>query len=92
MIFGKKILITGISGYIGSCLYNRLKKKYQFVYGLDKSQPNKLSRIKKKDFFKCNLLNSKKLNRIISLTKPNIIIHLAAQSTVDPKIKKKNIL
>jgi len=89
MIFNKKILITGVSGYIGSCLYSHLKKKYKFVYGLDKSSPKKLSRIKKKDFFKCNLLNSKKLSRVINFTKPNIIIHLAAQSTVDPKIPKK---
>ena len=67
MIFGKKILITGVSGYIGSCVYSHLKKKYQFVYGLDKSKPSKLSRVKKKDFFKCNLLNSKKLNKVIKL-------------------------
>ena len=51
MIFNKKILITGVSGYIGSCLYSHLKKKYKFVYGLDKSSPKKLSRIKKKRFF-----------------------------------------
>jgi len=36
----KKILITGASGYIGSCLFAYLNKKYE-VYGLDKIKKNK---------------------------------------------------
>ena len=84
-----KILITGVSGFIGSCLYNYLKKKYKFVYGLDKVKPKKLSLVKKNNFFLCNLLNQKKLKRILFLIKPKIIVHLAAQSTVDPSISIK---
>ena len=50
----KKILITGSSGYIGSCLSSNLSKNYE-VFNLDK----KLE--KKKNFVKINLLDKKKL-------------------------------
>ena len=86
MNVNNKILITGVSGYIGSCLYNYLKNNNKFVYGLDKVKPKKLSLVKDKDFFKCNLLNKNKLKKILLLINPTIVVHLAAQSTVDPGI------
>lgn len=80
-----KIIITGSSGYIGSCLYECLKKKHE-VFGIDKN----IFQIKKqKNFFRCDLLNYNKFNKIINTIKPDIIIHLAAQSTID-FIKDKN--
>jgi UDP-glucose 4-epimerase len=83
-----KILITGSAGYIGSCLFEYLKKKYT-VFGTDKIIP----KIKKqKNFFVCNLLDFKKINDIIKTIKPDIIIHLAAQSTVDFIDKKKEYI
>ena len=77
-----KILITGASGYIGNCLFYFLKKNYD-VKGLDKK---KLFNDK---IYKCNILNSKKIDKILSKEKPNIIVHLAAQSLVDETINKK---
>ncbi len=77
-----KILITGASGYIGSCLYYYLKNKYK-VYGIDKNNI-KFPRIKK-----CNLLNFNKLNKLLKNVKPDLIIHLAAQSLVDETINKE---
>ena len=74
-----KILITGSAGYIGSCLFEYLKKKYN-IFGTDKIIP-KLQ--KQKNFFLCNLLDFNKINKIIEGINPDIIIHLAAQSTVD---------
>ena len=41
-----KILITGSAGYIGSCLFEYLKKKHK-IYGTDKIIP----KIKKKKIF-----------------------------------------
>ena len=83
----KKILITGTAGYIGSCLFEYLNKKYH-VYGLDKLKK------KNKDHFKADLCNLKKTNKILKKIKPLIVIHLAGQSTVDniknKKIYKKN--
>ena len=78
----KNILITGASGYIGSCLYFFLKKK-NFLASIDKNS-NKYFKVNK-----CNLLNKTKLNKIIKSLKPDLVIHLAAQSLVDEKINKK---
>ena len=85
-----KILITGCSGYIGSCLSNYFKKKNQ-IYFLDKKKPKKFINIKK-NFFKCNLNNLKKTEEVIEKIRPEIIIHLAAKSTVNDKIKKSSYI
>jgi UDP-glucose 4-epimerase len=79
----EKILITGAAGYIGNCLFAYLNRKYD-VYGLDKVKK------KKNKFFKINLCNLKKTNKIIQKINPEIIIHLAGQSTIDG-IKNKII-
>jgi len=84
-----KILLTGSSGYIGSCFNGIFHKKLN-IYCLDQTKPNFFSNFKKKNFFKCNLLNKKKLENIIYKIKPDIIIHLGAQSTVNEKIKWSN--
>ena len=64
----KKILITGSSGYIGSCLYKFLLKKKYTVYGIDKVKTNNI-----KNIFKANLNDTNKLNKIIKEINPKII-------------------
>ena len=62
----QKVLITGSTGYIGSCCYEFFKKKYK-VFGIDV----KISKIKKqKNFYRCNLTHKNKLNKIIKIIKP----------------------
>jgi len=85
----KKILITGGSGYIGSCLYSLLKKKFN-IFILDKDKKKDWQIIPKNKYFKCNLINLKKADKIISQIKPNTIIHLASLSTVNEKLKKRD--
>lgn len=78
----KKIIITGVSGYIGSCLYFYLKNKYKII-GIDKTSTKRLK------ILNVNLLNEYKINKILAKEKPDLIIHLAAQSLVDETINKE---
>jgi UDP-glucose 4-epimerase len=78
----KKILITGSSGYIGSSLYFYLKNIFK-VKGIDKKE------CKYFNVQKINLLNKNKLNNLLKTFKPDLVIHLAAQSLVDETINKK---
>jgi UDP-glucose 4-epimerase len=77
----KKILITGGSGFIGSCLYFILKKKFK-VLSIDK-------RVKYFFVSNLNLLDFKKIDFLLKNEKPDFIIHLAAQSLVDETINKE---
>ena len=85
----KRVLITGHTGFKGSWLtiiLSNLKAKI-YGYALDPiSKPNffddlKLSKFLVKDFRE-DILNKKKLDTVIKKYKPQIIFHLAAQSSV----------
>ena len=89
MLKKKKILITGGTGYIGSCLFVYLKKKFN-VHIIDKAQKKKWQKISKKNFHQCDILNFEKIDKIIKYIQPTTIIHLASLSTVNEKIKKKD--
>jgi UDP-glucose 4-epimerase len=79
-----RILITGASGYIGSCLSKFLNKNCIVALIDKKKQP--IWCTNKKNFFKCDILDKKKIHKVFQITKPNIVVHLAAQSTVDEQI------
>ena len=78
----KNVIITGANGYIGNYLFHYLKRKYKII-GIDKEKSSN------KNILQCNILDEKKLDLIIKKNKPEIIIHLAAQSLVDETINKK---
>jgi len=80
-----KILITGASGYIGSIIYNYLKKNF-IVFGLNKKKNQS------KKIINCNLKDKNKINKILKEKSPNLIIHLAGQSLVDKTINKKKYI
>jgi len=82
-----KILITGINGFIGKNLVSfflGLKKEIK-LYGLDIRKPVRLD--KRITFFKCDILKIKNLYQVFKKIKPDIIFHLAAQSSVPESFK-----
>ena len=103
-----KILITGCSGFIGFHLSNVLLKKNFQVHGIDnlnnyydtQLKKDRLNILKKNNnffFYKFDLINKSKLNKILKINKIKIIVHLAAQagvrySTENPQTYFKNNL
>jgi len=75
----KNILVTGGAGYIGSHVIEILIKKNKNVFIVDNLTTGHKKLINKKaKFFKLNILNTKKLKRIIEKNNIDSIIHLAA--------------
>lgn len=88
-----KVFITGIAGFIGSHLAERLIAQGHKVSGIDNLSSGKAENIvgiKGINFYNCDCRNLAKLKCIISEVKPDFIYHLAATVGVkrvldDPK-------
>lgn len=85
--FKKKIFITGINGFKGSWLSFYLKKVGAKVAGVGLKKDSseffkKLKIYNLVQFNEQNILDYKNLNRLIKNFKPDLIMHLAAQSIV----------
>lgn len=70
-----RILVTGATGFVGSCVFNLLKKEGHDMFGTTKSKPDK-------QILYCNIESSDEVNELIDLIRPEIIIHCAAISSV----------
>ena len=88
-----KILITGVAGLIGSNLSKHfLQNKYEII-GIDDLSggyrdfiPNEVK------FYNFNLLDSKKVDEVFKIEKPDYVYHLAAYAAegLSPYIRKYN--
>ena len=94
----KKILVTGVAGFIGAALAIKLIKKGMTVIGIDNlnnyyNPALKESRIKliqtksnhfegSFKFYKCTIEDKASLKKIFSLENPSIVVNLAAQAGV----------
>ena len=88
-LFMRKILITGITGFVGSHLADLLlAKKNIKVFGLRRyhlsKEDNILHIINKIEWFDCDLLDPKAIQNVLKKIKPDIIFHMASQSFVSP--------
>ncbi len=85
----KRILITGITGFVGSHLADYiLSLKNVKLFGLKRYHLSREENIKhiedRIEWFDCDLLDAKSITKVISKIKPNYIFHMAAQSFVSP--------
>lgn len=64
-----KILVLGASGYIGFGIYTKLIDQNYNCIGTSKTQ--------NLPFFKLNLLNKKKIQKLFKIIKPTLIVHCA---------------
>ena len=94
-----RVLVTGGAGFIGSYVVTRLLNLNHDVFNLDKfgyasstSAIDKLFKDKDKNtlgehhLIKVDLYNSKYIEELVLEVKPDLIIHLAAESHVDRSI------
>lgn len=95
-----RILVTGCSGFIGFHVCSKLLQLHKKIYlvGIDnlnnyydvKLKKDRLKILKKKKhflFFKEDISNYNKLKKVFKLSKPDIVLNLAAQAGVRFSIK-----
>ncbi len=88
---GKRIVVTGGSGFIGSQLTERLVKEGAYPHVIEKSalKMENLENVRSHiEFHQADICDRNKISQIISDVKPSIVFHLAAclKRERDPKI------
>lgn len=79
---GRKILITGSTGLVGSCLAQTARGKDE-IFGLSRGKIESSFANDQFTAFNCDLLNEEELWSLFEKVKPQVVIHLAAATDVD---------
>lgn len=84
----EKVLITGITGFVGSHIADLCVDKGVEVFGFKRYHLSKMDNIKhiedKINWIDCDMTDSKAVSKAIKICKPDKIFHMASQSFVSP--------
>jgi len=90
-----KILITGITGFVGSHLADFYLREGAEVFGLRRyhlSNTRNIEHIEDQiNWIDCDMLDSKSVNIAIKKCSPDVIFHMASQSFVSPSWDHPNV-
>ena len=81
-----KVLVTGVSGYIGGQTALALSEQGHTVYGVDVQEPSAAIASTLTDFVRGDFIEERSLSMIGSV-EPDVIIHCAGTSLVGPSIQ-----
>lgn len=85
----KRIIITGGNGFIGTNLILAIRERFAIepipVYVIDIAPP-KVDLMRKESWICLDILNKEELLRVFNTVKPDIVVHLAAETSCDPEL------
>ena len=91
----KKVLITGITGFVGSHLADYCLERGHKVYGFRRYHLSNLRNVTHIEhdikWFDCDMMDMKSVIKAIGETRPEIIFHMASQSFVSPSWDHPNL-
>ena len=84
----EKVLITGVTGFVGSHIADLCLEKGVELFGFKRYHLSKMDNIKhiedKINWIDCDMTDSKAVSKAINICKPDKIFHMASQSFVSP--------
>lgn len=84
----EKILITGITGFVGSHIADLCLKKQVVLFGFKRYHLSNMRNVKhienKVNWIDCDMMDPKSVTKAIRECKPDKIFHMASQSFVSP--------
>ena len=91
----EKVLITGITGFVGSHIADLCLKKKIKPYGFRRYHLSNMRNVQhiedKIDWIDCDMMDNKSVTKAIEKCKPEKIFHMASQSFVSPSWDHPNL-
>lgn len=76
-----RVLITGVTGMVGSEFYRQMKARGDEVYGVARSSAaSRMEAVQDPNVIRCDITDRDALERVFDRVRPELVIHMAAQA------------